>query len=102
MVQDVEAFGKGGHEAVLDAVVHHLHEVTGTDRAAMEVAVLGRRGRAGSRARAALFRAGSRRAGGGIDARRQAGEDRIEASDRFWFASDHQAVAALATQHATT
>ena len=29
VVQDVQALGVGGHDAVLDAVVNHLHEVPG-------------------------------------------------------------------------
>ena len=39
--QDAQALGIGGHDAVLDAVVHHLDEVTGTIRAAVQVALLG-------------------------------------------------------------
>ena len=41
LAQDVEALGVGGHHAVLDAVVHHLDEVPGAVRAAVQVAVLG-------------------------------------------------------------
>ena len=39
--QDAEALGIGGHEAVLDAVVDHLHEVAGAVRPAVQVALLG-------------------------------------------------------------
>ena len=39
--QDVHALGVGGHEAVLDAVVHHLDEVPGAVRPAVQVALLG-------------------------------------------------------------
>ena len=38
--QDVEAFGIGLHQAVLDAVVDHLDEMAGAARAAMHVAAL--------------------------------------------------------------
>ena len=37
---DLEAFGIGLHEPVLDAVVHHLHEVARTDGADVRVAAL--------------------------------------------------------------
>ena len=40
--QQIEPFGVGRHEAVLDAVVHHLHEVAGAARAAVQIAVRGR------------------------------------------------------------
>ena len=44
LLEDVQAFGEGGHHPVLDAVVDHLHEVAGAVRAAVQVAVLGLRG----------------------------------------------------------
>ena len=40
-VQQIEALGVGLHQAVLDAVVDHLHEVAGAGRAAVEEALLG-------------------------------------------------------------
>src|SRR5262245_9028346 len=58
VVQDVEPLGVRGHEAVLDAVVHHLHEVPGAVRTAVQVPLIGRalarppwRGRSGVAAR---------------------------------------------------
>src|SRR6516225_5804692 len=39
--QDAQAFGIGGHEAVLDAVVNHLNEVTGAVWATMQITLLG-------------------------------------------------------------
>src|SRR5690606_37656661 len=39
-LQDVEAFGVGSHETILDAVVHHLHEMPGTRWSAMQIALL--------------------------------------------------------------
>src|SRR5438105_2342994 len=36
--EDVDALGIGGHHAVLDAIVHHLDEMTGTARSAMQIA----------------------------------------------------------------
>ncbi len=41
---DLEALGVGLHEAVLDAVVDHLHEMPGPDRPDVGVAALGRQG----------------------------------------------------------
>ena len=41
VLQDGEALGIGGHDAVLDAVVHHLDEVTGAVGAAVQIAVFG-------------------------------------------------------------
>ena len=42
VAQDVEAFGVRLHQAVLDPVVDHLHEVAGARRTAMQVATLRR------------------------------------------------------------
>jgi len=42
LVQDIEALGIGGHEAVLDAIVHHLHEMAGAAGTHMKVAALRR------------------------------------------------------------
>src|SRR3954453_14034646 len=41
-MHDLEAFGVGLHQAVLDAVVDHLRVVAGSRRAAMDVAAIGR------------------------------------------------------------
>ena len=86
VLQDVEAFGVRGHQAVLDAVVDHLHEVAGAVSAAMQIAVR----------RSAAGRADRRHARAG----RERGEDRLEARDGVAFAADHQAVAALEAEHA--
>ena len=88
--QDVEALGVGGHEAVLDAVVHHLHEVPGAVRAAVQVALLGRaaaRSRPGRRAAPRPRRArASRRAGRGAarprPRRRSSGSSRARGPTR--------------------
>ena len=86
VAQDVEAFGVGLHQAVLDAVVDHLDEVAGAARARS----------AGSPARRA-DRGPSRPGVRGMSprARRQRLEDRIEVLDDVLVAADHQAVAAL-------
>ena len=85
VAQDVQALGIGRHHAVLDAVVDHLHEVTGTVRPAMQEALLGRARVAAAPARA-LDAAGAGREG--LEDRRQVRDDR-------WLAADHQAVAAV-------
>ena len=63
VVQDVEPLGVRGHERVLDAVVHHLHEVAGAGGSAVQVAHLLGRGIAGAAGRAL---------GRGLDARARA------------------------------
>ena len=90
LLQDVEALGHRLHHAVLDAVVDHLHEVAGAAGPGVQVALLG--------ARVAPLAAGG---GGDVAfARRQRGEDGIEALDDRLLAADHQAVAALEAPHA--
>ena len=69
---DLEAFGIGLHQPVLDAVVHHLHEVAGTDAPHVGVAALGCEGE----------------------------EDRLRDRDRLRTAPDHDAVAVLQAPHA--
>src|SRR5437870_634120 len=64
-VHDLEPLGVGLHEAVLDAVVNHLHVMPGAGAADMQVAVL----------------------------RRERQEDRLEALHRLRVAADHQAEA---------
>jgi hypothetical protein len=87
--QDVHAFRVRGHEAVLDAVVDHLHEVARAGRAAMQIALLGGSGVAPS--------AGSarRRLEPGCDAF----ENRIQVTDNLLISTDHQTVAALQPEH---
>src|SRR5579884_305106 len=66
--QDAEAFGVGGHDAVLDSVVHHLDEVSGAVRAAVEITRFG----------GALQRFAPRGAGNLAAAGRQGTEDGVE------------------------
>ena len=40
MTKDVQSLRVGGHDAVFDAVVDHLHEVAGAARTTVQVAVL--------------------------------------------------------------
>ena len=70
-LQDVETFGIGLHQAVFDAVVHHLDEMAGADRTGVQIALFD--------ARIAAVAAG--RARDVADAGRQRGEDRIEPVD---------------------
>src|SRR5260370_998893 len=82
--------GVGRHQAVFDAVMHHLDEMAGAIRPAMQIALLGRS--------AGLF--ASRRARDVAGARREGGEDRVETLHHCGFAADHHAIAALETPDA--
>ena len=85
LVQDVEAFGIGRHDSVLDAVVDHLDEMPGPVRAAMQKALFG--------AAAACFSSGGRRCG--ASAGRECRKDRLQVPDNVVLAANHQAVAAV-------
>src|SRR5438477_6449875 len=89
MFEDIEAFGKSRHYAVFDAIVYHLHEVSGARRPAMQVALF-------SRAGGVLPARGSRKLGA---PRRQRFEDRSEILDHFGCAADHLAIASLQPPH---
>ena len=89
-VQDVEAFGKGGHDPVLDAVVHHLDEMASPGPPAVQVALLLRRELPGTPWRT---RNVTDTWGDGL-------QDRVDEGDRFLVTADHQAVAALQTEDA--
>ena len=80
-----------GHQRVLDAVVHHLHEVAGAGGTAVEVSHLLGRGITGTPGRALAGR---------VEAGRERAEDRIEALDRRVGPADHEAVAAFEAEHA--
>jgi hypothetical protein len=75
MAQDVQPLRLNGHDAIFDAVVHHLDEVPGAGGATMQVAFL---------SRAADFFA-SRRAVDGTASRRQGFEARLSymCAERF-------------------
>ena len=83
--QDVEPFRVRGHEAVLDPVVHHLDEVAGAIRPAVEVALL----------RGALRLLASRRPRDVALPGASRLEDRVEPRHDVRLAADHHAVAAL-------
>src|SRR5215831_5420321 len=82
--KDGKAFGVGRHDAVFDAVVHHLDEMAGAVRTAVQIAVLG----------SSVHRA-ARGAWDVATGRRQGGKDRVEMFDDPSFAADHHAVAAF-------
>src|SRR6516164_156421 len=90
--QHTKSLGIGGHDAVLDAVVHHLDEMPGTVRPAMQVALLG--------GAADLFAA--RRARDVAPSGRECRENRVETSDHLGLAPDHHAIAALEAPHTAT
>ena len=90
--EDVEPFGVGSHQPVLDAVVDHLDEVSCTAVAAVQPTVLDvRRHLAGGGA--------GGRALGAVDSRGEGVEDRREPFDGRCRPADHQAVATLETVH---
>ena len=90
-VQDVEPLGKGGHHAVFDPVVHHLDEVAGAVRAAVQPAQFGRHGIAFV----------DRRANDFARARCEVGEYRRHFHDRVCGSTDHQRIAPIEAEHAT-
>ena len=85
VAQDVEAFGIGLHQAVLDAVMHHLDEVPGAGRTGVDVAALG----------AGIAFLAARCARDIAEPGRERREDRIEVIHRRLLAADHHAIAAL-------
>src|SRR6185437_16098032 len=85
VAQDVEAFGVGLHQAVLDAVMHHLDEMPGPGWPGVNVAALG----AGWGLLAAWRARDIAQAGG------ESREDRVEMVHSRLRAADHHAVAAL-------
>src|SRR6187402_1197360 len=85
VLEDVEAFGIGLHQAVFDAVVDHLDEMPGADRAGMDVALLD----------AGIAPLTSLRAWNVAGAGRERGEDRIEPIDHLFLAADHHAIATV-------
>src|SRR5580698_785404 len=84
LLDDRQALGDRGHHAVLDAVVHHLDEVPGAVRPAVQVTLLGgaARSQPGGRLRGALARGDGQ-------------EDRVQPPHRLVLAADHQAVATV-------
>src|SRR5271155_4544316 len=86
VLENVKTFGVGGHQAVLDAVMNHLDEVSCAARPAMEIAVFGR-------AAGNFFAAGSaiHVAAAGSESL----EDRIQVLDDVGLAANHLAVTAF-------
>src|ERR1700722_897309 len=85
VLQNIETLGIGLHQAIFDAVVNHLDEVSGADRPGVNVALLD----------PAIAALASRGAWDIADARRQRREDRIKAIHPRLVAADHHAVATL-------
>src|SRR5690348_7704251 len=82
MPKNVEPFGIGRHQSVLDTVVNHLHEMTGTMIAAVKIAARG-----GARP---------------VTTRREGGEHRFNAREVRTLSAHHEAVTAFEAQHAAT
>src|SRR6202165_5442571 len=90
ILQDVKTFGIGLHQAIFDAVMNHLDEVPGADRAGVNVALLDPD--IASLAAASAWNLAK--------ARRQCREDRIEPIHPRLVAADHHAIAAVDTPDA--
>ena len=84
--QDTQAFGVGGHDPVLNAVMNHLDEVTRAVWPAMQITLLG--GTAGL-----LTSWGARYLV--AHARSQARKDWVEVLDHSVLATDHHAVTSI-------
>src|SRR6185436_19877675 len=85
VLQNVETFAVRRHDAVLDAVVHHLHEVAGAFRSAVQVAFDGRAWNLVA-ARGLVYIALTRR---------ETFEDGIQPLHDLGGSADHLAIAAL-------
>ncbi len=91
--EHAHSLGIGGHDAVLDAVMHHLDEVAGAVWPAVQVTLLG--------STTGLFT--PRRAWYLVThAGRQSGQDRIEVLDHRVFTTNHHAVSSLQSPDPTT
>ena len=84
-VQNAQALGIRGHDAVFDAVVNHFDEMARAVRTAMQVALFG--------GTAKLLATG--RAGNIADAGRQGCENGIQTFNDVLFAADHHAITAF-------
>src|SRR6185437_6299635 len=87
VMQDVQALGISRHDAVLDSVVDHLDEMTGSARSAMQISLLGRA--------VSLIATGC--SGRGSDPGSKGGEDWLETLDHVWFAANHQTISVFRT-----
>jgi hypothetical protein len=90
VMQNIQALGVGGHNAVFDAVVDHLDEVSGAVLATVQVSALG----------GADDLLPPRRARSRVDLRSERSEDRIQVLDDVVIAANHMAEAALQTPDA--
>ncbi len=89
MAEQVEALGIGLHQPVLDPVVHHLHEMPGSDRPRMQIAEFG----------TGIGFLGAWGPRNGAEPRGERPEDGIEPRHHLRLAADHQAIAAFEPPH---
>ena len=87
--EDIHSLGIGRHEAVLDAVMHHLDEVAGAARPAVQIALIG------GASDLLAPRSGRDVAHAGC----QRPEHRLQVPHRLVRSPDHQAVASLQAHH---
>ena len=91
MLEDVQAFGVCSHQAVLDSIVDHLHEMSCSGRATMQIAIFGS-------ATATLPTGCAWRIAA---PRGQRAKDRVESLDNSFGTTNHHAVTTFQTPHAT-
>ena len=91
MRENIKSLGIRRHHAVFNRVVHHLHKVSRAGWPAVQVAVL---------RRCAVNILTTFRWWHRLFARCKCHEDWFEALNRFFLATNHQAVAALQSKHA--
>src|SRR5438552_13769154 len=87
--QHAQSLGVGGHDSVLDSVVHHLYKMAGPVGTAVQVALFG----------GSLGRLASGCAWYVAHALRQRREDWIEPFHRIGFTANHHAVTSFQSPH---
>src|SRR5262249_52354976 len=91
VLENVESLSVGGHDAVFNAVVDHLHEMPGPDGSAMQIAHAGR-AVGGSRTAAAGWRRP-------LPTWRECCKNRLDRGDNLLPPPNHQAESVLKSEH---
>src|SRR5437667_6097020 len=92
MVEDIQALGVGGHDAVLNTIVDHLDEVASAIGSTAEVALLG----------SSPHLLPSRCTWCCMNARSQSRKDRVEMLNYIFLTANHQTIATLESPDAST
>jgi hypothetical protein len=91
VMQHVQSLSVRGHQSILDAVMHHLHEVAGAGLTAMQVTI-------SSRTRISCATRCRRNC---LTSRRESFEDGIEISNDVFLAANHLAVTTIESPNST-